>query len=113
MAPGIDILATWVPNTGLAPIGDDGYLLTDCAIISGTSMSCPHAAGIATLLNATHHDWSAAAIRSEMMTSADVIDNTNGRIIDMITGVPGSPLDFRAGHTNPNKALDPGLVYRH
>ncbi|XWS39943.1 hypothetical protein CRYUN_Cryun18bG0097700 [Craigia yunnanensis] len=29
LAPGVDILAAWVPNRGIAPIGDDDYLLTD------------------------------------------------------------------------------------
>ncbi|TYG88472.1 hypothetical protein ES288_A12G024100v1 [Gossypium darwinii] len=111
LAPGVDILAAWTPNRGFVPIGDHDYLLTDYAIVSGTSMSCPHAAGIATLLKATHRDWSSAAIRSAMMTTADVIDNANGRIIDMITGVAGTPLDFGTGHINPNKAIDPGLVY--
>lgn len=112
LAPGVDILAAWAPNRGFAPIGDDyDYLLTDYALVSGTSMSCPHAAGIASLLKATHRDWSPAAIRSAMMTTADIIDNANGGIIDMITGVPGTPLDFGAGHINPNKAMDPGLVY--
>ncbi|KAL4348183.1 hypothetical protein GQ457_17G011310 [Hibiscus cannabinus] len=111
LAPGVDILAAWVPNRGFAPIGEDDYLLTDFALESGTSMSCPHAAGIATLLKAVHRDWSSAAIRSAMMTTANVIDNANGRIIDMITGVAGTPLDFGAGHINPNKAMDPGLVY--
>ncbi|XVF01273.1 hypothetical protein REPUB_Repub04eG0073600 [Reevesia pubescens] len=106
-----DILAAGVPNRGRAPIRDDDYLLTDYAIISGTSMSCPHAAGIATLLKATHRDWSLAAIRSAMMTTADVIDNTNGPIIDMTTEVAGTSFDFGAGRINPNKALDPGLVY--
>ncbi|KAK8263188.1 hypothetical protein V6Z11_D12G024800 [Gossypium hirsutum] len=111
LAPGVDILAAGVPNRGFAPIGDDDYLLTDYALESGTSMSCPHAAGIATLLKAAHRDWSSAAIRSAMMTTAEVFDNENGRIIDMTTGVAGTPLDFGAGHINPNKAIDPGLVY--
>ncbi|KAH1072265.1 hypothetical protein J1N35_024593 [Gossypium stocksii] len=111
LAPGVDILAAWVPNRGFAPIDDDDYLLTDYALESGTSMSCPHAAGIATLLKAAHRDWSSAAIRSAMMTTAEVFDNANGRIIDMTTGVAGTPLDFGAGHINPNKAMDPGLVY--
>ncbi|MBA0688030.1 hypothetical protein Goari_005841, partial [Gossypium aridum] len=111
LAPGVDILAAWVPNRGFAPIGDDDYLLTDYALESGTSMLCPHAAGIATLLKDAHRDWSSTAIRSAMMTIAEVFDNANGRIIDMTTGVAGTPLDFGAGHINPNKAMDPGLVY--
>jgi hypothetical protein len=45
------------------------------------------------------------------MTTADVMDNADGRIIDMTTEVAGTPLDFGAGHVNPNKAMDPGLVY--
>ncbi|KAJ8763376.1 hypothetical protein K2173_002259 [Erythroxylum novogranatense] len=111
LAPGRDILAAWVPNRGFAPIGDNDYLQTDYALVSGTSMSCPHVAGIAALLKAIHPDWSPAAIRSAMMTTAYVLDNTRGRIIDMTTGVAGTPLDFGAGHIDPNKAMDPGLVY--
>ncbi|WCJ17717.1 Subtilisin-like protease [Euphorbia peplus] len=111
LAPGYHILAAWVPNRGFAPIGEDDYLLTDYAIVSGTSMSCPHTAGIAALLKATHHDWSSAAIRSAMMTTAYVKDNANGVIMDMTTGVAGTPLDFGAGHVDPNKAMDPGLIY--
>ncbi|KAL5788298.1 hypothetical protein ACOSP7_005247 [Xanthoceras sorbifolium] len=110
LAPGVDILAAWVPNRGWTPIRDQ-YLLTDYALVSGTSMSCPHVAGIAALLKAVHHDWSSAAIRSAMMTTANLYDNANGIIIDMVTEIAGTPLDFGAGHVNPNKAMDPGLVY--
>ncbi|KAL3580507.1 hypothetical protein D5086_018342 [Populus alba] len=109
--PGYHILAAWVPKRGFAPIREDDYLLTDYALVSGTSMSCPHVAGIAALLKAAHRDWSPAAIRSALMTTADVIDNADGRIIDMTTEVAGTPLDFGAVHVNPNKAMDPGLVY--
>ncbi|XP_002518750.2 subtilisin-like protease SBT1.6 [Ricinus communis] len=111
LAPGYHILAAWVPNRAFAPIRDDDYLLTEYAIISGTSMSCPHAAGVAALLRAIHRDWSPAAIRSAMMTTAYTKDNADGVIIDMTTGVAGTPLDFGAGHLDPNKAMDPGLVY--
>lgn len=110
LAPGVDILAAWPPNRGITPIGND-YLLNDYAILSGTSMSSPHAVGIAALLKAAHRDWSSAAIRSAMMTTADLVDNAKGGIIDMTTGTAGTPLDFGGGHINPNKALDPGLVY--
>lgn len=111
LAPGVDILAAWVPNRGLAPIGNTDYLLSDYAIESGTSMSSPHIGGLAALLKAAHRDWSPAAIRSAMMTTADVIDNAKSPIIDMTTTVAGTPLDFGAGHVNPNKAMDPGLIY--
>ncbi|KAJ4836343.1 hypothetical protein Tsubulata_007306, partial [Turnera subulata] len=111
LAPGFNILAAWVPNRGFAPIREEDYLLTDYALESGTSMSCPHVAGIAALLKAAHPDWSPAAIRSALMTTADIDDNRNDRIIDMTTGVAGTPLDFGAGHVDPSKAMDPGLVY--
>ncbi|CAN1307440.1 Subtilisin-like protease SBT1.7 [Linum perenne] len=112
LAPGYDIIAAWVPNRAFAPIrGGDDYLQTDYAIISGTSMSCPHIAGVVALLRSAHEDWTLAAIRSAMMTSTYITDNIGGTIIDMTTGVGGTPLDFGAGHVNPNSALDPGLVY--
>ncbi|ESR36235.1 hypothetical protein CICLE_v10030049mg [Citrus x clementina] len=111
LAPGVDILGAWVPNRPIATIRDIGKLLTEYALESGTSMSCPHAAGIAALLKATHREWSSAAIRSAMMTTADVLDNAYDMITDISTGAAGTPLDFGAGHINPNKAMDPGLVY--
>ncbi|KAF5197893.1 Subtilisin-like protease SBT1.3 [Thalictrum thalictroides] len=110
LAPGVDILAAWLPNSGGVAIGDD-YLSTDYNLLSGTSMASPHAVGIAALLKSAHPDWSSAAIKSAMMTTADVIDNANERIIDSANGMSGTPLDFGSGHINPNKALDPGLVY--
>ncbi|PIA56495.1 hypothetical protein AQUCO_00700675v1 [Aquilegia coerulea] len=112
LAPGVDILAAWAPNRGEMPIGDEySYLLSDYVLLSGTSMSSPHAVGVAALLKSAHRDWSSAAIRSAMMTTADVIDNMNGQIVDMADGMSATPLDFGAGHVNPNKALDPGLIY--
>ncbi|XP_068661904.1 subtilisin-like protease SBT3 [Aristolochia californica] len=110
VGPGVQILAAWVPNKGFVPLGND-YLVTDYNIISGTSMSCPHVAGIAALIKAVHPDWTPASIRSAMMTTAYVIDNTYGPILDMTTGTSATPLDFGGGHVDPNKAMDPGLVY--
>ena len=45
------------------------------------------------------------------MTTADVFDNTKNLIKNMATGHPRTPLDYGAGHVNPNKAMNPGLVY--
>ncbi|KAJ0976885.1 hypothetical protein J5N97_012359 [Dioscorea zingiberensis] len=109
LAPGFNVLAAWVPNRGFYV--DNDSLTTDYALISGTSMASPHVIGIAALIKSAHRDWSPAAIRSAMMTTADITDNTGSPIIDMNSRATGSPLDYGAGHINPNKAMDPGLVY--
>ncbi|KAH9656005.1 subtilisin-like protease SBT1.9 [Citrus sinensis] len=111
LAPGVDILAAWVPNRPVKPIRKSDYLFSDYALMSGTSISCPHVAGIAALLKAMQRDWSSAAIRSATMTTAYLLDNANSTITDIRIGVSGTPLDFGSGHVNPNKAMDPGLVY--
>lgn len=95
IAPGQDILA------GVAPPGNSGRLFD---LYSGTSMSSPHVAGLAAVLKSAHRDWTPMMIKSALMTTAyDVLDgpNTNPLVI------------FRqgAGHVQPNKAVDPGLVF--
>ncbi|CAL5032082.1 unnamed protein product [Urochloa decumbens] len=110
VAPGVDVLAAWVPNKEVMEVGKQ-KLYTKYTLASGTSMSSPHAAGVAALLRSVHRDWSPAAIRSAMMTTAYVTDNAGGVIASMPTGSPGTPLDFGSGHVSPNDAMDPGLVY--
>ncbi|KAJ6417764.1 hypothetical protein OIU84_001193 [Salix udensis] len=80
-------------------------------ILSGTSMSCPHVSGIAALLKARHPEWSPAAIKSALMTTAYVHDNTHHPLKDASVATPSTPFDHGAGHVNPMKALDPGLIY--
>ncbi|XP_047066707.1 subtilisin-like protease SBT1.7 [Lolium rigidum] len=110
VAPGVDILAAWVPNKEIMEIGTQ-KLFTKYMLVSGTSMSSPHVAGIVALLRSAHPDWSPAAIRSAMMTTAYVKDNANKVIVSMPNGSPGTPLDYGNGHVSPNQATDPGLVY--
>ncbi|KAL5559145.1 hypothetical protein UlMin_035356 [Ulmus minor] len=88
IAPGVNILAGW-----------------------STSMSCPHVSGLAALLKAKHPEWSPAAIRSALMTTAYSTYKNGIAIEDLATGTASTPFDIGAGHVDPVAALDPGLVY--
>ncbi|XP_064987550.1 subtilisin-like protease 4 [Musa acuminata AAA Group] len=96
IGPGVDILAGWNSQA--------------FALISGTSMSCPHLSGIAALIKKAHPGWSPAAIKSAIMTTAYVTDNTGGPILDELHH-PADLFAVGAGHVNPRQAIDPGLVY--
>ncbi|KAJ0555605.1 putative cucumisin [Helianthus annuus] len=104
IGPGVSILAAWptsVDNTSTnAPFN----------VVSGTSMSCPHLSGIAALLKSAHPDWSPAGIKSAIMTTADLI-NLNNQPIQDERELPASLFAVGAGHVNPSKANDPGLIY--
>ncbi|MDP5226494.1 MULTISPECIES: S8 family serine peptidase [Arthrobacter] len=94
-APGVAVLA------GVSPIAEHG---AQFGMMSGTSMASPHIAGFGALAKAKHPDWSPAAIKSALMTSATDLKNADGsKDTDVFaTG---------AGQVNPGGFLDPGLVY--
>jgi Subtilase family/Fibronectin type-III domain/PA domain/Peptidase inhibitor I9 len=116
-APGVDVIAA-VSSAGGTTVAEAtasrnaivaGTLVPPPAWSSyqGTSMSSPHVAGIALLLKQAHPTWSPSAIKSALMTTAyPTLDD----------GQPGAangklPWAQGAGHIDPNKATDPGLVY--
>jgi hypothetical protein len=101
IAPGQDILA------GVAPPNYGGRLFD---LLSGTSMSSPHIAGIAALMKEARRGWSPMAIKSALMTSGyDVHD------ADVPPGETSALRIFRqgAGHVAPSAAMASGLVYEH
>jgi subtilisin family serine protease len=89
-APGVDVLATVAPPFHFGRSYD---------FISGTSMASPHVAGIGALLKAAHPTWSPAAIKSALMsTGRDHMSSDD-------------PFEQGAGFVQPNRAVDPGLVF--
>ncbi|KAK4389375.1 Subtilisin-like protease SBT1.2 [Sesamum angolense] len=105
LGPGVNILAAWPTS-----VENKTNTKSTFNIISGTSMSCPHLSGVAALLKSAHPDWSPAAIKSAIMTTADVVNLARHPIEDE-QFVPASIFATGAGHVNPSRANDPGLVY--
>lgn len=110
VAPGVNILAAWTGATGPSSAAADRRRVK-FNILSGTSMSCPHVSGVAALIKSRHPEWSPAAIKSALMTTAYIHGNTQKPLTDAASGSPSSPYDHGAGHINPVRALNPGLVY--
>ncbi|XP_044464681.1 subtilisin-like protease [Mangifera indica] len=105
IGPGVNILAAW-------PISVENNTNTKSTfnMISGTSMSCPHLSGVAALVKSAHPEWSPAAIKSAILTTADIL-NLEGKPIIEQRLLPADIFAVGAGHVNPSKANDPGLVY--
>ncbi|RID79266.1 hypothetical protein BRARA_A02017 [Brassica rapa] len=87
-ASGVNILAAYSPLGQTALPGQS----VDYYFMSGTSMACPHAAGVAAYVKTFHPDWSASAVKSAIMTTE-------------------AEFAYGSGHVNPTAAVDPGLVY--
>ncbi|XP_055804956.1 subtilisin-like protease SBT1.7 [Solanum dulcamara] len=110
IAPGVNVLAGWTGAAGPTGLPEDDRRV-EFNIISGTSMSCPHISGLVALLKGVHPEWSPAAIRSALMTTAYTAYKNGGTLLDVATGKPSTPFDHGSGHVDPVSAVNPGLVY--
>ncbi|KDP29035.1 hypothetical protein JCGZ_16424 [Jatropha curcas] len=108
-APGVNIIAAF--SEAASP--SESYFdkrRTAFNLNSGTSMSCPHVAGVVALLKTLYPYWSPAAIRSAIMTTARTRDNTIHPMRDGYSK-KATPFHYGSGHMRPNRAMNPGLVY--
>ncbi|CAH2069459.1 unnamed protein product, partial [Thlaspi arvense] len=100
-APGVEILSAFSPVA--SPSGHPGDKRSvKFSVMSGTSMACPHVAGVVAYVKSFHADWSSSAIKSAIMTTATPMNLTKN---------PEQEFAYGSGHINPTKASDPGLVY--
>jgi subtilisin family serine protease len=90
-APGTDILAGKDP-------GNNNY-----GLMSGTSMSSPHIAGVGMLMKAVHPTWTPAEIKSALMLTAVSGFRENGT-------TPWTPDDVGSGRVDLTKAARAGFV---
>ncbi|AAZ23976.1 S8 family peptidase [Colwellia psychrerythraea] len=103
-APGVNIIA------GQTPASEGRGELFQ--MISGTSMSSPHVAGLFAMIKQAHPNWSPSTAKSALMTTAyqDVMKEDEA--------TPADAFDMGAGHVNPggkaNKGsiFEPGLAYQ-
>ncbi|CAN6271823.1 unnamed protein product [Urochloa humidicola] len=108
-APGVSVIAAWTRSNSPTDLTFDKRRVAFNSE-SGTSMSCPHVSGIVGLLRTLHPEWSPAAIKSAIMTTALEMDN-KGELILNASSLPSSPFGYGAGHVSPARAMNPGLVY--
>ncbi|MEP6479999.1 MAG: S8 family serine peptidase, partial [Rhodoglobus sp.] len=94
-APGVSILAAGPNQEGGTPTYQ---------FLSGTSMATPHIAGLAALYLGERPNATPAEIKSAMMTTAyDTKDGAGNAVTD--------PFAQGAGHVDPTKFFNPGLLY--
>jgi hypothetical protein len=93
-APGVSVLAAVAPPSGQGRSYD---------LYSGTSMSSPHVAGLAAFMLGEKPEWTPMQAKSAMMTTAYDVKDADGN-------ADTDPFGQGAGHVDPTRFFDPGLV---
>lgn len=94
-APGVQILAAMTPTPLSITGGPPGEYYQ---AIAGTSMSSPHVAGVALLLNALHPSWTPGQIKSAIMTQSLT------SVVKEDTLTPADAFDMGAGRVDVGRA---------
>ncbi|WP_308467635.1 S8 family serine peptidase [Rathayibacter soli] len=106
-ADGSDILKPDIAAPGVAIIADGANAQGATPTFqfeSGTSMATPHIAGLAALYLGVHPNATPSEIKSAMMTTAyNTVDASGAPVTD--------PFTQGAGHVDPTKYFNPGLLY--
>ncbi|KFK27428.1 hypothetical protein AALP_AA8G381300 [Arabis alpina] len=102
-APGVEILAAYSPDSSPTESEFDNRRVK-FSVMSGTSMACPHIAGVAAYVKTFNPQWSPSMIQSAIMTTAWPM-NASG------PGFVSTEFAYGAGHVDPIAAINPGLVY--
>ncbi len=106
LANGSDLLKPDIAAPGtavLAAVAPPSNSNRNFDLYTGTSMAAPHISGLAALYLGVHPNWSPMAVKSAMMTTAyDLLGPDGTKLAD--------PFAQGAGHVNPTKFLNPGLL---
>ncbi|XBI97939.1 hypothetical protein VPH35_018229 [Triticum aestivum] len=97
-APGVGVIAAVSQEVSPTGLLSDGRRVP-YSVMTGTSMACPHVAGIAGLLRARYPKWGPPMIYSAIMTTGSG------------TRRAMPPRRSATVRVDPVRALDPGLVY--
>ncbi|KAK8568969.1 hypothetical protein V6N12_007502 [Hibiscus sabdariffa] len=98
-APGVSVIAAFTEAAG--PTNEDfDKRRVQFNSMSGTSMSCPHVSGIVGLLKTLYPNWSPAAIKSAIMTTATTWDNLNEPILNA-SNIKAGPFSYEDPYKCP------------
>ncbi len=107
LADGSDILKPDITAPGVAILADGANAEGESGtfqFLSGTSMATPHISGLAALYLGVSPTASPSQIKSAMMTTAyNTVDGSGNAVTD--------PFLQGAGHVDPTKFFEPGLLY--
>jgi len=112
-APGVDVYAAF--NTPLTtPPPPVGPTAPEYGIISGTSMSSPHAAGAAALLRAVKPNWTPSQLKSALMTTGFTTQPGEGSEVHGVlkedASTAATPFEMGGGRVELRRAARAGLL---